>query len=99
LLESAEGGSSEDRQRNRASDGHSPTGERRVKDKSGQVKKAIERGVLTFWKVQRRDGLANRKKVSIKVVMRTQTKETNKQRQTDMILGGYLFFSKRSRVR
>jgi len=53
ILESAEGETSQDTETNRASKGHSPTGECRGRDKSGHRNKLSKQGALTFWRVQR----------------------------------------------
>jgi hypothetical protein len=52
-LEGAERGTSEDTKRNRVSEEHSPTRERRREDMSGHGKRASERGALTSWRAQR----------------------------------------------
>src|SRR5579863_8793849 len=49
----AEGGTSQETERKQQSEGHSPTGDRRGRDKSGHGKKAIEQGALTLWRWQR----------------------------------------------
>jgi hypothetical protein len=48
ILESADRGTSENGKRNRARDGHSPTGERRQRTKSEWQKEQSERWALTF---------------------------------------------------
>ena len=47
LLESAEGGTSQDSKRKLLDEGHSPTGERKERDKSELQKKASERASHT----------------------------------------------------
>jgi hypothetical protein len=52
-LDSAEGSTSQEMERKRASDGHSPPGERRGMDQSGRAKEASKRQALTSWRAQR----------------------------------------------
>jgi len=53
MLESTEGETSQDTETNRASKGHSPTGECRGRDKSGHRYKPSKQGGLTNWRSQR----------------------------------------------
>src|SRR6266850_2159102 len=53
ILESAEGETSQDTETNRASKGHSQTGECRGRDKSGHRYKPSKQGGLTNWRSQR----------------------------------------------
>ena len=52
ILESADRWTSQDTERNRATEGHSQTGECRLMDKSGHGKEQSDRGALTTWRVQ-----------------------------------------------
>jgi len=53
FLEMAEGGTSQDTERKRPTEGHSQTGDGRGRDKSGHRKKVTNQGTLTFWRWQR----------------------------------------------
>jgi hypothetical protein len=51
-LESTDGGTGQDGKRNRTSDGHSPTEERRRRNRSKWEKKQTERWPLTPWRAE-----------------------------------------------
>jgi hypothetical protein len=61
ILESADRGTSQDTRRIRASDGHSLSGERRPRDKSGHGKNPSERRALTNWRAQTEGQVRTRK--------------------------------------
>src|SRR5947208_2050200 len=61
VLETAEGGTCQDTERNRPSEVHSRTGDGRGRDLSGHTKKPTERGSLTSWRWQR-EGLVRTRK-------------------------------------
>ena len=73
-LETAQGGTSQDTERNRPSDAHSPTGDSTGGDKSGHGKKPTERCALTFWRPHREGQVRSRKETDR--AMRTHTLET-----------------------
>jgi hypothetical protein len=52
LLQSADRGTSQDTERIQASKGHSRTGERRERHKSGHGMNPTERGAHTYWRAQ-----------------------------------------------
>jgi len=60
-LETAEGGTSQDTERNRHSKEHSHPEDGRERDKSGYGKTAAEKGVLTSW-IQQREGQVRTRK-------------------------------------
>ena len=53
ILETTEGGTSQDMERKQLSKGHSHPGDHRRRDKSACRKKVTEKGALTFWRPQR----------------------------------------------
>ena len=53
MLERTEGGTSQEMERNRLSEGHSRTGDSRGRDLSGHGKKSADRVALTSWRRQR----------------------------------------------
>jgi hypothetical protein len=61
FLETAEGETCKDTERNWPSEAHSPTGDDRGKDLSGHGKKPTEQGTLTNWR-QQREGLVRKRK-------------------------------------
>ena len=72
ILETAEGRTSQDTERNRLTEVHSPTGDSRGRDLSGYRKKPTNRGPLTNWRRQR-EGLIRIRK------------ETDQLRRTHML--------------
>ena len=52
-LETAEGGTYQDTERNRLSEVHSPSGDGRERDLLGHGQKYTKQGVLTLWRAQR----------------------------------------------
>ena len=60
-LKTAEGGTCQDMERNRANQSHSHPGDGRGRDLSGHRKKSIEPGALTAWRKQR-EGLVRTQK-------------------------------------
>ena len=73
-LETAQEGTSQDTERNRPSDAHSPTGDRTGRDKSGHGKKRTERCALTNWRPHREGQVRTWKETDR--AMRTHTLET-----------------------
>ena len=73
-LETAQGGTSQDTEINRPSDAHSPTGDRKGMDKSGQGKKPTEQCALTNWKPHRKGQVRTQKETDR--AMRTHALET-----------------------
>ena len=65
-LETAEGGTYQDTERNRLSEGHSPPGDGRKRDLSGHGQKYTKRGILTRWRAQRIDEVGTRKECARK---------------------------------
>ena len=63
ILETAEGGTCQDTERNRPTEAHSPTGDGTGKNLSGHGKKLTDRGALTTWRRQR-EGLVRTRKES-----------------------------------
>ena len=59
----AEGGTSQDMERNQPSKGHSHPGDSRGREKSGHRKKLTKQGALTFWR-WKREGQVRMKKES-----------------------------------
>src|SRR5947208_2050197 len=53
VLETAEGGTCHDTERNQPSEAYSRPGDSRGRDLSGHRKKPTERGTLTYWRRQR----------------------------------------------
>ena len=74
VLETAQGGTSQDTERNRPSEVHSPTGDRTGRDKSGHEKKLTERCALTLWRPHREGQVKTRKETDR--AMRTHVLET-----------------------
>jgi hypothetical protein len=60
-LEMAEGGTCQDKERNRLTEGHSLSGDSRGRDLLGHRKKPTDRGALTAWR-QQREGLVRTRK-------------------------------------
>src|SRR6267142_825991 len=63
FLESTDGRTSQDTETIQPSEGHSPTGEHRRRDKSGHGNNLTERGALTSWRAQT-DGRVRTRKES-----------------------------------
>ena len=61
ILESASGGTSQDTERIRLSEGHLPTGDGVERDESGHGKNPTKRGVLTSWRRHREGQVRTRK--------------------------------------
>ena len=62
-LETAEGGTCQDTERNRPTEAHSPTEDGRGRELSGQENKPTDRGALTSWRWQREGpGLVKKRK-------------------------------------
>jgi hypothetical protein len=82
-LEIASGGTSQDTETNKPSEGYSHSGDRIRRDKSGHGKNPTERGALTFWRPHSEGQVSTRKETDRARGTQVRTwKETNRLRDT-----------------